>query len=68
METEEKDGISRRDFLMSVGLAGGAAVPDPHRYSVVPLRWRAGVGNLKENLLLQASLRPCVPSRTSFEI
>ncbi|HZT70428.1 MAG TPA: beta-glucuronidase [Terriglobia bacterium] len=29
METEEKDGISRRDFLVSVGLAGGAAAAGP---------------------------------------
>jgi beta-galactosidase/beta-glucuronidase len=29
MENEEKDGISRRDFLMSVGIAGGAAVAGP---------------------------------------
>jgi len=29
MENEEKDGITRRDFLMSVGLAGGAAAAGP---------------------------------------
>jgi beta-glucuronidase len=29
MENEEKDGISRRDFLVSVGAAGGAAAAGP---------------------------------------
>jgi beta-glucuronidase len=29
MENEEKDGITRRDFLMSVGVAGGAAAAGP---------------------------------------
>ena len=29
MENEERDGISRRDFLLGVGLAGGAAAAGP---------------------------------------
>ncbi|TAM81846.1 MAG: beta-glucuronidase [Acidobacteria bacterium] len=61
MESEEKDGISRRDFLMSVGIAGGAAAAGPTALAGASAAMEAphgGAAPEAEQSGLLASMRP----------